>query len=172
MLPVRLAAGIATVIAALALGLSVVGLYSLVSYLVAERTHEIGLRVALGARSVDVLRLVLGYGLKLVLLGMAIGIPTAFASSRLLGSLLYGVSPTDPGVFLIASSAVLAIAAAACYAPARRAMRMDPLDALRRVYMGSPKGLRYRYERVSASSQRLARRPWRSRKPRPRRRAA
>jgi predicted permease len=133
MLPVRLAAGIAAAIAALALGLSVLGLYSLVSYLVAERTHEIGLRVALGASSADVLRLVLGYGLKLVLVGMAIGIPIALASSRLLGSLLYGVSPTDPGVFGMASSAVLAIAAVACYVPARRAMRMDPFAALRRV---------------------------------------
>ncbi len=133
MLPVRLAAGLAAAIAALALGLSVLGLYSLVSYLVAERTHEIGLRVALGASSADVLRLVLGYGLKLVLVGMAIGIPIALASSRLLGSLLYGVSPTDPGVFGMASSAVLAIAAVACYVPARRAMRMDPFAALRRV---------------------------------------
>jgi ABC-type antimicrobial peptide transport system permease subunit len=74
---------------------------------------------------------VLGYGLKLSLAGMAIGIPTALALSRLLGSLLYGVSPTDPGVFAIASSAVLAVSAVACYAPARRAMRMDPLVALR-----------------------------------------
>jgi ABC-type antimicrobial peptide transport system permease subunit len=89
--------------------------------------------VALGASSADVLRLVLGYGLKLVLVGMAIGIPIALASSRLLGSLLYGVSPTDPGVFGMASSAVLAIAAVACYVPARRAMRMDPFAALRRV---------------------------------------
>lgn len=133
MLPVRLAARASTVIAALALGLAVIGLYSLVSFLVAERTHEIGLRVALGASGADVLRLVLGYGLRLVVAGLAIGIPIALASSRLLGRLLYGVSPTDPGIFAIVPAAVLLVAAVACYVPARRAMHMDPLVALRRL---------------------------------------
>jgi ABC-type antimicrobial peptide transport system permease subunit len=132
LLPVRLAAGLTSVVAALALGLAIVGLYSLVSFLVAERTHEIGLRMALGADNRDVLRLVFTYGIKLTGAGMAVGIPAALASSRILGSLLYGVSPTDPLVFIFGAGAVLAISALACLVPARRAMRLDPLIALRR----------------------------------------
>jgi len=131
MLPVRLAARIATIVAALALGLAVTGLYSLVSYLVAERTHEIGLRMALGADSSDVMRLVVGQGVKLALYGLVLGIPTALASSRLLGSLLYGISATDPRVFIAVSFTVLVVATVACYVPARRAASVDPLTALR-----------------------------------------
>ena len=130
-LPVRLAAGLAIGLAALALALSLVGLYSLVSFLVAERTHEIGLRKALGADTMAVLRLVAGYGVKVALLGLAVGIPAAIASTRLLRGLLYGVSPTDPLVFVGVSAAVLAVAIAACCVPARRAIRLDPLVALR-----------------------------------------
>jgi len=130
-LPIRLAAGLTTGVAALALALALVGLYSLVSFLVAERTHEIGLRMALGAHASDVLRLVVGYGVKLALVGLAVGIPAALASTRLLRSLLYGVSPTDPLVFVGVSIAVLTVATAACCVPARRAMRLDPLVALR-----------------------------------------
>ena len=131
LLPVRLAATLTTVLAVLALALAVVGLYSLVSFLVAERTHEIGVRMALGAGARDVLELVLGYGVKLAGVGLAIGLPIAIAASRLLGSLLYGVSPTDPLVFVAVSVALMAVATAACYVPARRAMRLDPLQALR-----------------------------------------
>ena len=130
-LPVRLAAQLAIGIASLALGLSLVGLYSLVSFLVAERTHEIGLRRALGADTRAVLQLVAGYGVKVALLGLAVGIPTAIASTRLLRGLLYGVSPTDPLVFIGVSIAVLVVATAACCFPARRALRLDPLAALR-----------------------------------------
>jgi predicted permease len=130
-LPVRLAAGLAIGMAALALALSLVGLYSLVSFLVAERTHEIGLRKALGADTMAVLRLVAGYGVKVALWGLAVGIPAAIASTRLLRGLLYGVSPTDPLVFVGVSAAMLAVAIAACCVPARRAMRLDPLVALR-----------------------------------------
>jgi predicted permease len=131
-LPVRLAAGLTTGVAALALALALVGLYSLVSFLVAERTHEIGLRMALGADAAAVLRLVVGYGVKLALVGLAVGVPTALVSTRLLGGLLYGVSPTDSVVFVAVSFAVLAVATAACCMPAWRAMRLDPLLALRR----------------------------------------
>jgi putative ABC transport system permease protein len=131
-LPVRLAAGLTTGIAALALTLALVGLYSLVTFLVTERTHEIGLRMALGAHATDVLRLVIGYGVKLALIGLVVGIPVALASTRLLRGLLYGVSPTDPAVFIAVSFAVLAVATAACCVPGWRAMRLDPLVALRR----------------------------------------
>ena len=131
MLPVRLAARIASIVAVLALGLAVVGLYSLVSYLVAERTHEIGLRMALGADASDVLRLAMGQGVKLAFTGLVLGIPTAMAASRLLGSLLYGISGHDPLVFAVASIAVLIISSIACYIPARRAASVDPLVVLR-----------------------------------------
>jgi predicted permease len=131
-LPVRLAARLAIGVASLALALSLVGLYSLVSFLVAERTHEIGLRRALGADTRAVMQLVAGYGVKVALLGLAVGIPAAIASTRLLRGLLYGVSPTDPLVFVGVSVAVLTVATVACCVPARRALRLDPLVALRR----------------------------------------
>jgi putative ABC transport system permease protein len=131
LLPIRLAAQLATVVAALALALAVVGLYSLVSYLVAERTHEIGVRMALGADASEVMRLVIGQGVKLALAGLALGVPTALVFSRVLGSLLYGVSPTDPVVFAAVSTGILIVAVLACYAPARRATRLDPIAALR-----------------------------------------
>ena len=131
-LPVRYAASLTAALAILALALALVGLYSLVSFLAAERTHEIGLRMALGAGTRDVLTLVFGYGMKLAGVGLAIGIPVALGASRLLESLLYGVSPTDPLVFISVSVAVMAVATLACYVPARRAMRVDPLTALRR----------------------------------------
>jgi predicted permease len=133
LLPVRLAAGLTTVVAFLALGLAIVGLYSLVSFLVAERTHEIGVRMALGAGTRDVLELVVGYGARLAAAGLLIGIPAALAASRLLGSLLYGVSPTDPLVFAFGAALVLAVCTIACLVPALRAMRVDPLTALRQV---------------------------------------
>jgi predicted permease len=130
-LPVRLATWLSLVVASLALALASLGLYALVSFVVAERTSEIGLRMALGADAREVLTLVLGYGVKLAALGLALGLPVALATSRLLGALLYGVSATDPMAFLIAPIIVLSVAVAACYIPARRAMRLDPLTALR-----------------------------------------
>ena len=133
LLPVRLATSLALVVAALALALAPIGLYALVSFVVAERTNEIGLRMALGATAREVLLLVLGYGVRLAAVGLAIGIPVALAASRLLGALLYGVSPTDPLVFAAAPAVIVVVALAACYLPARRAMRLDPLVALRRL---------------------------------------
>jgi predicted permease len=131
-LPVRLAAGLASSVGALALGLAILGLYALVSFVVAERTHEIGLRMALGADRRHLLRLVLGYGVRLAAMGLAIGVPVALAASRLLASLLYGVGVADPAVFFAVPLIILGVSLAACYVPARRAMRLDPLTALRR----------------------------------------
>jgi putative ABC transport system permease protein len=133
LLPVRLATSLSLVVASLALALASIGLYALVSFVVAERTNEIGLRMALGATAREVMRLVLGYGMKLAALGLAAGLPVALMTSRLLGTLLYGVSPTDPLVFVAAPMVVLSVALVACYFPARRAMRLDPLTALRRL---------------------------------------
>lgn len=117
--------------AALALVLSSVGIHGVISYLVARRTQEIGVRMALGANRTDVLRLVLRDGMRLALVGVGIGLVGAFALTRLMAKMLYGVSATDPITFLGVSLLFLIIAMAACYAPARRAMQADPVIALR-----------------------------------------
>jgi predicted permease len=117
--------------AALALLLSSIGIYGVISYLIGERTHEIGIRVALGAQRKDVLALVLGEGVKLALLGAAIGIAAGLGLTRLMADLLYGVSATDPLTFAAVPIVLLGVAMLACYIPARRAMRVDPMTALR-----------------------------------------
>jgi ABC-type antimicrobial peptide transport system permease subunit len=108
-----------------------VGIYGVISYAVSQRTREIGVRMALGARQVDVLRLILGEGLKLVLAGVALGIIAALAMTRLLTTMLYGVSVTNPLIFLSVVALLVAVSLAACFVPARRAMRVDPMVALR-----------------------------------------
>jgi putative ABC transport system permease protein len=117
--------------AGIALLLSAAGLYGVISYLVAQRTRELGIRVALGASRGDVLRLVLGQGLGLLALGTMLGLAGAFAATRLLEGMLYGVGTTDPRTFLAVVGFLGAVALAACLGPARRAMRVDPVVALR-----------------------------------------
>lgn len=115
---------------ALAVGLAAVGVYGALSFSVSQRTHEIGIRLALGAHPRDVLRLIIRQGMKLVCTGIVLGMAGAVALTRLMSSLLYGVSPIDPATFLAASVLLTTAAMMACYVPARRAMRVDPLIAL------------------------------------------
>jgi putative ABC transport system permease protein len=117
--------------AALALILAAVGIYGTMAYTVNQRTHEIGIRTALGAHRRDVLRLIMRDGAKIALFGIASGIAGALALTRLMASLLFDVKPTDPATFAGVAILLALVALAACYIPARRAMRVDPMVALR-----------------------------------------
>jgi predicted permease len=127
----RMAATLLTVFGLLALGLAALGLYGVMAYAVNRRTRELGVRMALGAQTGDVLKLILKQGLKLALLGVGIGLLAAFALTRWMESLLYGVRPTDPLTFTVIAVGLTLVALLACWIPARRAAKVDPLVALR-----------------------------------------
>jgi predicted permease len=127
----RLSMILLSVFAGLALVLACVGIYGVISYLVGQRTHEIGVRVALGAQESDVLRLVIGHGVKMALIGVAVGTAAALGLTRLMANQLFGVSAHDPLTFAGVAILLMSVAVAACYVPARRATRVDPMVALR-----------------------------------------
>ena len=124
MLILALFAGIATLLAA-------VGIYGVMAYAVSQRSHEIGIRMALGAEPGDVLRMVVGDGMRLASIGLVLGIAGSFIAVRYMESQLYGVKATDPITFAGVAAGLAIVAFAACYFPARRATRVDPLEALR-----------------------------------------
>jgi putative ABC transport system permease protein len=128
----RLSAWLLGLFAALAAALAAAGLYGVMSYSVNQRTQEIGLRIALGAANRDVLRLVIGEGFKLTVAGLALGLAASFALSRLIAGQLFGVTATDPLTYAGVAALLAMVAMLACYIPARRAARVDPMVALRR----------------------------------------
>jgi ABC-type antimicrobial peptide transport system permease subunit len=119
------------IVSALALLLGAVGLYGVLSYVVAGRTREIGVRMALGASARAVLRMVVGHGARVVALGIVLGVLAALLSTRALASLLFGVAPADPAIYAAMSAVMLGIGLLASYVPARRAARVDPCESLR-----------------------------------------
>ena len=129
--PRRFQAWLFGIFGALALAIATVGIYGVISYAVSQRTHEIGIRMALGAQASDVLRMVIWRGMSLTLVGVAIGLAVALALTRVIKSLLFNVSPTDPATFAIIALLLVSVALIASYVPARRAAKVDPLQALR-----------------------------------------
>jgi ABC-type antimicrobial peptide transport system permease subunit len=117
--------------AGLALILASIGLYSVLAYLVVQRTREIGIRMALGAQQVDVLRMVMVHGSKLTAVGLLLGVGSALALTRFLKTMLFGVDAKDPATFVGVMAVLAAVAMAACFIPALRAVRVDPMVALR-----------------------------------------
>jgi len=127
----RFALQLLAVFAAVALLLAAVGIYGVMSYSLSQRTHEVGIRVALGAQRLDILRLALGEGLRIVVIGLLSGLLGAAVITRVFRSMLFEVHPMDPLTFFSVSALLAGVALLACYLPARRATRVDPLAALR-----------------------------------------
>jgi ABC-type antimicrobial peptide transport system permease subunit len=127
----RLFAALSSLFGLVALALAAVGLYGVMAYSVNQRTREIGLRIALGARGRSVLTLVVGQGMKVVLGGLGAGAIAAFGVTRFISSRLYGIKPTDPLTFVVVTLTLLSVALLACWLPARRAAKVDPMEALR-----------------------------------------
>jgi len=129
--PERLNLTLLSLFAGIALVLAIVGIYGVMSYSVTQRTHEIGIRMAIGARPVDVFKMILGNGMKLALIGVALGLVGAFALTRLMATMLFGVEPTDAMTFGGISVLLITVTLVACYLPGRRATKVEPTISLR-----------------------------------------
>jgi putative ABC transport system permease protein len=129
--PQRLNLMLLSIFAGIAFVLAVVGIYGVMSYAVTQRTHEIGIRIAIGAQPRDVFRMILGQGMFLTIVGMVAGLLGAFALTRLMATMLFGVKPTDPATFAGVALLLITVALIACYIPGRRATKVDPVDSLR-----------------------------------------
>jgi putative ABC transport system permease protein len=127
----RFALELLGIFALVALLLAAVGIYGVMSYSFSQRTHEVGIRIALGAQRLDILRMALGEGMRIVVIGLAAGLVGAVMMTRFFQSMLFGIAPTDPATFVLVSAILAGVALFACYIPAKRATRVDPLAALR-----------------------------------------